>query len=96
MKTYPDHNKMNRLSVYSYLTWYTHGHSGSGGLFTEPLPELDHDSIQPLNYHQNWPTRSCELAWTNPAGDQPPTTGFTGSDAGSERAESDNNIYVAT
>ena len=30
---------MNRLTVYSYLTRYPYGHSGSGKLFTIPLPD---------------------------------------------------------
>ena len=30
---------MNRLAVYSYLTRYPYGHTGSGRLFTVPLAE---------------------------------------------------------
>ncbi len=36
---------MNRLSVYSYLTRYIHGHAGFGELFTEPLPEKRYQEV---------------------------------------------------
>ena len=32
---------MNRLSVYSYLTRYSCRHTGSGRLFTVPLPDTN-------------------------------------------------------
>ena len=76
---------MNRLAVYSYLTRcdiviYRHMYSAKKRKLT-------------LKKMFNWTSRFSALVRTNPATYLPtylPMTGLTGSDVGSERAESDN------
>ena len=47
---------MNRLAVYSYLTRYPYGCTGSGRLFTVPLSEKDN------SYNYGWPFKM--RCWT--------------------------------
>ena len=49
---------MNRLSVYSYLTRYSNGHTGSGRVCLAPLPDIKIPVKTSTFYEQ---------AWTNPS-----------------------------
>ncbi len=67
------HKVMNRLAVYSYLTRYPYGHSGSDRLFTVPLPDsnvsvkmISHEAFMAkLNCQQNWSITFSGQGWTN-------------------------------
>ncbi len=68
---------MNRLSVYSYLTRYATGNTGSDQMFTECVPEK-----KASRFFVRWLDPRTKLGQSNAAGSQAGRTAFPRSDVG--------------